>query len=123
MSKECTKEQILAAKVAAGSTVRDAAKAVGWSESRAYRITGTSEFKRRVAELRTEAVAAAVGALSEAATEAVQALRAALQAEKPSDQINAAKAILASLATITELGELRARLDDIESRSAFRVSA
>lgn len=114
--KDCTKEQVLAAKVAAGESVVKAAESVGWSVSRAYRITSTPDFKRQVAEIRTQAVSAAVGSLTEAAKEAVDALRAALKSGKPSDQINAAKAILAALGPITELGEIRARLDAIEGR-------
>ena len=116
MPTDCTKEQVLAAKVAAGESVVKAAESVGWSVSRAYRITSTPDFKRQVAEIRTRAVSAAVGSLTEAAKEAVDALRNALRSEKPSDQITAAKAILTALGPITELGEIRARLDAIEGR-------
>jgi hypothetical protein len=123
MPKDCTKEQVLAARVAAGETVAAAAESVGWSPSRAYRITSTPDFKRQVAEIRTQAVSAAVGSLTEAAKEAVDALRAALKSDKPSDQIAAAKAILASLAPISELAELRQRIDDIENRSPMRITA
>ena len=64
----------LAIAVASGSTVRDAAADIGVSERVAYGISPTDEFKKRVAEIRTEVASAAVGRLTSAATQAVDTL-------------------------------------------------
>ena len=58
---------ILAASVAAGSSIRDAAQAAGCSESNAYTISRTPEFKTQVAAIRNDAIAAAVGVLGDEA--------------------------------------------------------
>jgi hypothetical protein len=107
----------LACSVAAGATVAVAAKQASCSASHAYRLSQKSEFRQRVSELRLEATDRAVGALSDAAVEAVQVLRAAMHDEvsKPADRIAAARALLSLLAPVAELGELRSRLKLLES--------
>jgi hypothetical protein len=62
----------------------------------------------------------AVGILGSAAGEAVTALRSIANdaSQKPSDRIAAAKAILSTVAPISELAELRQRLDAIEQAEA-----
>jgi hypothetical protein len=57
-----------------------------------------------------------VGILTQAATKAAQTLLELLGKEnEPPVRLNAAKAILVQLQPLTELGELRARIDALES--------
>lgn len=59
----------------------------------------------------------AVGRLSSAASQAVDTLVQLLSPHnKPSVRLNAAKAILLQLGPLSELGELRARIDRLERR-------
>ena len=105
----------LAAHVAAGSTVRAAAEACGCSERQGYRVSATPEFRTRVSELRAEMTSRVVGALSAAAAEAVATIRTMLGSEyDPSVRLNAAKSILNALGPMSELAELRQRIDALE---------
>ena len=109
--------ELMAAAVAGGSSIRAAAESSGCSERQGYRIAGEPAFKQRVAALRSEMTNAAVGELSEAATEAVQTLRKLLAEEnEPSTRIQAAKSILANLRPLSELSELRDRIDLLEQQ-------
>lgn len=114
---------ILAASVAAGMTIRSAAQAAKCSESNAYAISRTPEFRQRVSEIRSEAVAAAVGVLSDAASQAALTLVSLLgEQNDPKDRLAAARLILANLAPISEHGELRQRINDMESQTVLRVA-
>ena len=105
----------LALSVAGGSTVRAAAALAGCSERQGYRIAATVEFRQRVNELRSEVSSATVGILTAAASTAAATLLELMDSDfEPSIRMNAAKAILANVGAITELGELRARLDALE---------
>lgn len=106
----------LAVSVAAGHNITSAAKSVGCSSRHAYRISGTPEFDRRVGELRTKAADAAVGRLSASAVEAVEVLREIMGDVdgRAADRVTAAKTVLAMLGPLSELHELRARLDRLE---------
>lgn len=113
---------ILAASVAAGSTIRNAAKSAGCSESNAYAISRTPEFQAQVAAIRTEAIAGAVGRITSAAAQAVDTLQALLaETYEPTVRLNAAKAILTHLGPISEHGELRQRVDSLEARAHLKV--
>ena len=105
--------EILAAAVAAGSTTRAAAASCGCSERVAYRLAGMPEFQRRVSALRSAMVDSSVGRISGATSKAVDKLVALL--DDPHSALGAAKAILANVAPLSELGELRGRLDALES--------
>ena len=106
----------LAMAVASGSTIRAASGSASCSESQAYRICATTEFRLRVAKIRSEITSQAVGIITEGATKASATLVELLsQANEPSVRLNAAKAILLQLGPLSELGELRARIDRIEA--------
>lgn len=116
--------ELLAASVACGATVREAAPRIGCSESHAYTLSARPSFKRRVAELRTEAVEQAVGKLSDAASQAVDTLVQMLgDGNESKTRLAAAKAILASLKPVCEFGELRDRIDRIEAAAASKPKA
>jgi hypothetical protein len=109
--------EALAIAVAAGATIANAAKQAGCSASHAYRLSYQAEFRHRVAALRLEATDRAVGALSDAAVEAVQVLRQSMHDSeaKPADRIAAARAVLSLLTPISELTDLRQRIANLES--------
>jgi hypothetical protein len=108
----------LAVQVAGGASVKAAAETSGCSPQTGYNISATPEFRQRVATLRTEVVAAAVGKLSDAAAQACDTMRELLDASnQPGVRLNAAKAILSALGPMTEFGELRTRLDAIEQQT------
>lgn len=107
--------ELLAAGVAAGQTVREKASEIGCSEAHGYQISRTDEFKARVAELRTEMVRDTVGKLSIGSATAADTLVELLGVtNSPKDRLNAAKAILASVIQMTEVAELRERIDRLE---------
>lgn len=107
--------ELMAASVACGLSIRAASESCGCSERQGYRLSGSAEFRQRVASLRTEMTSAAVGELSAAACEAVQTLRQLLGDEfDASVRIQAAKAILGNLRPLAELSELRERIDELE---------
>ena len=109
--------ELLAVAVAGGSTITAAAKTVCCSESHAYRICSEASFKSRVAAIRSDITAQAVGKLTQATTLAVNTLIELLgPASEPAIRLNASKAILATVAPMSEFGELRSRLDALESR-------
>lgn len=118
------KLELLAAKVAAGVSIKAAAAELGLSERHAYRMASEVEFRQLVAKIRSEVLAGVVGELGAAASKAVQALVDALGgASKPAERIAAAKAILASLGPLSELAELRGRIDALEqSNNQLRVA-
>ena len=106
----------LAMSVASGSTIRAASGSASCSESQAYRICATTEFRLRVAEIRSEITSQSVGKLTDAAVLAVSTIVSLLgEDNEPSVRLNAAKSILANLRPMSELGELRARIDRIEA--------
>ena len=111
----------LAVQVAAGATIKSAADVAGCSVQTAYNLSSDHAFRQRVAAIRSEATTAAVGKLSDAAVQAVDTMRELLGvAHEPSIRLNASKAILAALVPMTEFGELRARVQKIESESILR---
>jgi hypothetical protein len=117
MSKQSKFLEPLAAQVASGSSIKTSAEVVGCSIQTAYNLSATTEFKTRVASIRTEVASSTVGTLTLAASEAASALRELLDASNPpAVRLNSAKAVLASLSAISELGELRARIDALESK-------
>ena len=113
----------LAASVAGGCSIKASAAIVKCSEQAAYNISATTEFRNRVSEIRTEFTAEAVGKLTAATTEAVDTLRELLSQEnEPSVRLNASKAILNAVGPMSDLGELRARVDSIERQAQLRVA-
>lgn len=109
------KFEALALSVATGSSVKAAAESAGCSARQGYRYSAKPEFRARVSELRAEITSNAVGTLTTGASEAAATLRELLDAsQEPSTRLQAAKAILATVGPLSELGELRQRLDAIE---------
>ena len=109
------KPEALALAIASGSTIKEAAAVAGCSTRSAYRLSSSPKFRCRVASIRSEITGQAVGRLTHAATYAADTLLALLSEDfEPSIRLNAAKAILANIGPISELAELRSRLDALE---------
>ena len=112
----------LAVCVAGGQSIKSAADTSGCSTQTAYNHSATSEFRQRVAALRSEVTAQAVGLLSIGAAQAAATLVELLNAtNEPRDRLAAAKAILSSLLPMAEYAELRHRLDVIEKNNTLRI--
>ena len=113
----------LAARLAAGCSIKQAAKAIGCSESTAQRLNRLPEFAARVLEIRSALSDAIVGQLIAGASDAVAALVGIVRNpnSRPQDVIAASKAILASLLPLQDGIEFRARLDRLESNQLRRV--
>lgn len=121
MSKPSKFFEPLSMAVASGNSIRAAATLCNCSEQTAYNLSATAEFKSRVSAIRSEIVSQAVGIITDAATQAAATLQELLgPANEPSTRLNASKAILNALQPLSELGELRARIDKIE-RQELRV--
>lgn len=106
----------LAVQVAGGQSVKAGSEVVGCQIQTAYNFTARAEFKQRVAELRSEITFQAVGRLSSASSQAVSVLVELLGDEhEPKDRLAAAKAVLSMLGPVSELSELRSRIDALEA--------
>jgi hypothetical protein len=109
--------EALAVALAAGQTLRDAAAAAGVTEMTAYRRWKDPEFRKRVAELRAEMIARAVGKLADGMSEAADVLRSLLAAESEATRLGAARASLELPVKLHESTELEARLAALERAS------
>src|SRR6266540_2460033 len=103
-------DSALVAALAAGRTVRDAAKTAGVSEATAYRRVQEPAFRQAVTEARAKLIETAVGQLAEAATSAVATLRVLLEADAETVRLGAARAILELGAKLRESVELEQRI-------------
>jgi hypothetical protein len=115
--------ETLAMAVAAGKSIRSACEVAGCSTQTGYNLSATAEFKNRVSAIRSEIVSQAVGIITAGATQAAVTLQELLGPEnEPSVRMNAAKAILLQLGPLSELGELRERIDRLEG-SKLKVAS
>ena len=115
--------QVLAASVASGMSVKDAAVIAGCTESTAYSISCSDEFRHEVNRLRTQAMEQAVGVLTNAATKAAQSLVKLLDSEDEKIVLSAASKLMDRVGPMQELHELRSRIDAIEKQGpALRVA-
>lgn len=104
----------LLAALAAGNTVRDAAKISGLSERTATRRTADPAFRKRLAHLQAEAVRRVAGRLVDATGDAVKTLRELLKAEVESVRLGASQAILQLAIQFREGVDLEDRIQRIE---------
>lgn len=115
--------ELLAVRVSAGESILSASEATGCSRSHAYTLSSSPDFRQRVAEIRSEFTSRAVGKLADSASQACETLAELLGSTfEPSIRLNAAKAILNCMPTLSEFGELRSRLDRLESTAKLKVA-
>lgn len=111
------KFESLALLLASGTSIKAASVQLGIGARTAYRIAASDKMKTRVASIRSEVASSTVGTLTQAASEAASTLRELLDSSNaPAVRLNSAKSILAALQPISELGELRKRIDALESK-------
>jgi transposase-like protein len=116
------KFEALAMLIATGKNISAAADELGITRRTAYRNASKPAFQRRVSKIRHEMTSAAVGKLTQASSFAVTTLMSLLKTEnEPSVRLQAAKAILATLTPLTELGELRERIAKVEERQGVSI--
>lgn len=115
--------QVLAASVASGQSVKNAAAVAGCTESTAYSLSCSDAFKREVSRLKSQAVGQAVATLTHNATAAADALVKLLASEDEKIVLAAAAKLLGSLAPMQELSELRERIEQLENQpQSLRVA-
>jgi hypothetical protein len=107
-------DERLAAELAAGKTVREAATSAGVSERTAFRRLVDAAFKARVAELRSEMVRTAAGRLVDGMTEAAGVLRAGLTDPDANIRHKSAVKLIELGVKVTELAELERRVEELE---------
>jgi hypothetical protein len=107
-------DAVLAAELAGGTAVADAARAAGMSEATAYRRLRDDGFKRQVDEARGEILTRAVARLTSASVKAVETLEGLLTDDMAFARLSAARAILELGCKLREQTELAARLDALE---------
>jgi hypothetical protein len=111
-------DDALAAAVAAGQTLRDAAAAAGVGERTATRRWADPTFRSRVARLRGDMVARSLGRLADSMAEAADVLRQLLAAKGESVRLGAARSLLELGVKLRESVELEERLCALEERAA-----
>jgi hypothetical protein len=99
--------------LAAGQTVRDAARSAGIGERTATRRVADLDFRRRVAELRAEMVSRALGKLADGMADAADTLRQLLRG-RDSVRLSAARALLELGNKLRESVELEQRIKALE---------
>ena len=103
-------DELLAAELAAGKTVRDAAAAAGVSERTAYRRLEDEAFLYRVAALRAAMIDTAAGRLADGMAAAADVLRALLAADDDRVRLAAASKLIDSGLKVRELVDLEEEL-------------
>jgi hypothetical protein len=109
-------DSVLILALASGRKVEDAAKLARVSVATVYRRQRDEAFRAEVMNTRREMWTEAVGQLTAACTEAVDALRALLKDPVASARLGAAKTILETSQKGVELLELEQRLAAVEGR-------
>lgn len=109
-------DELVAAALAAGQTVKAAAAAAGISHRTACRRWADPAFRQRVTELRNEMVSRAVGKLADSMGDAADFLRVVIERaeERTSDRVRAAVAILQEAIKTRDATELEERLSALE---------
>jgi hypothetical protein len=108
----------LALELAAGATLKDAAKAAGISESTVERRRADPAFRKRVAALQATMMAEALGRLTNACSAAAVVLtRVMLEEKDAAVRVRAANSILAQARDIREHTQLTDRVAELERRA------
>ena len=113
-------DELLAAELASGKTVRDAAAAVKIGERTAFRRLEDPEFRRRVTELRAGLVRDAAGKLAANMGQAADKLAELIGNADPDVALKAAVKVIELSMKAVQLTELEGRLADLEERLGER---
>ncbi len=107
-------DENLAAALATGVSIREAAEQCGMSERTAYRRRQAPEFMARVTKLRDDMISEALGRLADSMSEAAVALRDLLKTE--SIRLSAARSLLEFGIKVRDDVEIVARIQALEER-------
>ncbi len=107
-------DELLAAAVAAGRGLYEAAAELGISDRTASRRNADPAFRHKVSELRAEMLASATGALSAGLREAIAALKAVVENGAEQNRLKAAKTWIDAALKTTALIELESRIRTLE---------
>ena len=105
----------LAAELACGKTVRDAATATGVAERTAHRRQSEPEFRAKVADLRAGMVSAAAGRLADGMSAAANVLREQLGSTDEHLRHRSAVKLIELGLKVVELSELERRVSELEA--------
>ena len=114
------KDSLLAAAIAAGSTVSDAARQIDVSLSTAQRRMAEPAFRRQVADLRAEMVSDALGYMSDNLTRAARSVAGLLEAPEPHIRLRAARILLSLTLKVRDAVDVDTRIRDLEEELARR---
>lgn len=109
-------DELLAAEIAAGKTVRQAAAGAGVSERTAHRRLADPNFKTRVVELRGRMVSDAAGQLAAGMTAAANTLLLLLGSQDEHVRHKTAVKVIDLGVKVIELAELQKRVEELERR-------
>jgi len=119
--KRAKGETLLIARLAAGATFTEAAKAAGVDERTVRRRWAEPEFRREVSAVRGELISSAVGRLSRHATKAVDVLAELMEsAESETVRLSAARAVLTQVQELRSHTELEDRIAALEAAQPLR---
>jgi hypothetical protein len=107
-------DDLLAAALATGATIRDGASLAGIGERTAHRRVSDPSFRARVARMRARTVEAAMGRLTEGMVGAADTLRQLLEAESETVRLGAARSVLEFGVRLRETVDFEARLAALE---------
>ena len=113
---------LVAAALAAGRTVEDAAKAGNVVPRTVYTWNTDTTFRARVVELRQEMLTSATGRVADGMSEAADVLRKLLTSDSEGIRLRAAERLLCLGLELNEKLEMRKRLEEIERQLAVRVT-
>jgi hypothetical protein len=108
----------LAVGLASGLTIKAAAEQPGISARTGRHRLEDPDFRRRVSELRRQAVERAAGLLADAAARAVDVLKELLEEDSPGIRLAAARALLENVLRVRETVEIEERLAALETAAA-----
>lgn len=111
-------DETLAVCVAAGDTVRDAATTAGVSERTARRRMADPHFRDRVAKLRTEMTAQALGRMAARMASAADVLGELLNSDRDSVRLGAARTLIEMGLKLRDTLEVDARITALEEHVA-----
>jgi len=107
-------DELLAAQIAAGKTLRDAAATAGVSEKTAQRRATDPEFRGKVSQLRSGFIGNAAGILADGMTEAANTLRTLLTDPDANIRHKAAVKLIELGLRASELVDLESRVSELE---------
>ncbi len=121
--RRCGQDEVLVEALAAGMTYAAAGNQAGVSPRTVARRMSDTAFTARVAARRGEYLSVVTGQLATMGTEALQAIRAGLGAEKPADSLQAARLILSFGLRFRNETDVESRLADFARRLGDRMAA